>query len=274
MPKPKPVYEFIRYDIRPPSGLTDVESDYITKCVNSLESHSNVAEVLCAFELPSSQRCKRSTGKHCHLGIRFKKGVRTDKVPIFKVGRVSLTKHSVKVCTAELFTVGEYWKMGYIQKDGQHFGKSKDYHPWWLEHQRCIKSKVVRQPDMTCGSILNDVINWWYQEHKFIRKKHIELLGVKNALGCVEVPTLTIAHVYANYIIVVHPNVRLSNRIARRLWLAQTTWSDYETLVAMATDTKTLEVDTPGRVYSTGFEEVPRKYNAMEKIYPIEDGEY
>ena len=274
--KVKPVYELIRYDIRPPSGLTDVESDYIIKCANRLESHANVKEVCYCFELPSSQRLKRSTGKHCHFGIRFEKGVRTDKVPIFRVGKLSATKHAVKVCTSEYFTVGEYWKMGYIQKDGQSHGKCKNYHPYWVEHERCIKSKIVRQPDLTCGSILNDVINWWYQEHENIKKKHTELLGTTNAVGIVQTPVLDIRHVYANYVIRVHPNVRLSNRIARRLWLAQTTWTDYQTLVDMATDTKTLEVPTSGGVYDTKFDEVPREYNSMEKIYPISDveGEY
>ena len=96
------------------------------------------------------------------------------------------------------------------------------------------KSKIVRQPDLTCGSILNDVINWWYQEHENIKKKHKELLGTTNAIGVLVTPALDIRHVYANYIIRVHPNVRLSNSIARRLWLAQTTWTDYETLVKMA----------------------------------------
>ena len=248
MTKSKPHYEFIRYDIRPPLGLTDVESDYITKCTHSLENHPNVQEVQCCFELPSSMRLKRSTGKHAHLGIRFKKGVRTDKVPIIKINRLTITSKSVKLVTAEKFTVGEYWKMGYIQKDGQSFGKCRNYHKHWVEHERCLKSTIVRQPDMTCGSILNDVVNWWYQEHENIKKKHTELKGRKNALGIVETPILDIRHVYANYIIRVHPNNRMSNRISRRLWLAQTMWSDYDALVKMATDnasiSKILGIDT------------------------------
>jgi len=273
MPKIKPVYEFIRYDIRPPSGLTDVESDYIVNCVNLLENHSNVQEVQACFELPSSQRIKRSTGRHCHIGIRFKKPIRTDKVPVFRIGKLSTTKQSVKMCTAELFTVGEFWKMGYIEKDGEAFGKSKSYHKWWLEHERALKCEVYRQPDMTCGSIVNDVINWWYQNHIIIKKKHKELLGVKNALGIVAVEPLDIRHVYAHYIISVHPNVRLSKRIARRLWLAQTRWSDYQTLVKMVGDTTMLERDSPGGLYDTRFVEEVREYHPMDKVYPIEMGE-
>lgn len=98
-------------------------------------------------------------------------------------------------------------------------------------------------------------------------------MGKKNGLyGTVTVP-LDIRHVYANYVITFHPNVRMNNKIARRLWLAQCTWTDYETLVKMATDTDMLEKPTPEGLYPTGFEVYDRKYNPMEKIYPI-DGEY
>lgn len=272
MPKTKPNYEFIRYDIRPSSGLTDVESDYIIKCVNDLENHPNVQEVQACFELPSAQSRKRSSGKHCHLGIRFKKAIRTDKVPIFKISRLITSKQSVKTCTSELYTVGEYWKMGYIEKDGQHFGRCKAYHQWWLEHERAIKCKVRRAPDMTCGTIVNDVVNWWYQSHVLIKKKHDELTAKPTTFGVQKIP-VDIRHVYAHYVITFHPNVRMNNRISRRLWLAQTTWSDYETLVRMATDTDMLENPTPNGVYESAFEVCDRKYNPMDKIYPI-DGEY
>lgn len=271
-PKSKPTYEFIRYDIRPPSGLTDVESDYLVKCVDRLQSHKLVKGIRFAFELPGSQRIKRSTGKHCHLGIWFGKPIRTDKVPI-NLKQFHWPKHAIKVTTSERFTVGEYWKAGYIEKDGQSIGNLRPMLKFWLEHERALKSTIIRCPDMTCGSFINDVVNWWYQNHVLIKAKHSEILSKKNALGVTETPVLDIRHVYANYIITLHPNVRLGARKARRLWLAQTTWSDYREIVRLITDVVMREIEAFEPYQLPDLKLVDQPYHAMDKVYPI-DGEY
>lgn len=273
MPLVKPKYEFIRYDIRPPSGLTDVESDYLVKCVDQLQTHKNVTGVRFAFELPGAAYPKRSTGKHGHLGIWRKGGFRTDKIPIINMAKYAKSrgwpKHAIKVVTSELFTPGEYWKCGYIEKDGQSIGNIRPMLEFWHDHERALKSTVVRPPDMTCGSIVGDVVNWWYQNHEYIKRTHAKLVGETNALGIRASEPVDIRHVYAHYMISNHPNLRINCRKARRLWLAQTNWSDYETIVKMITDTELLEQDTPGGVFDTRFEYTPRKYHPMDAIYPI-----
>lgn len=270
----KPTYEFIRYDIRPSSGLTDVESDYLVSCVDKLQTHSAVKGVRFAFELPGAAYPKRATGKHAHLGIWCKGGVRTDKVPVINMAAYAKSrgwhKHAIKVVTAEKFTVGEYWKCGYIEKDGQSIGNIKPMVQFWYDHERAIKSTVYRPVDMTCGSVLGDVVNWWYQNSQCIIDKHRELMGKPNALGVIECEPVDIRHVYAHYVITNHPNIRTESRIARRLWLAQTRWSDYRTLVEMITDGEMKEVPDPYGHYPTKFGVEPRKYHAMMKVYPVE----
>ena len=271
----KPTYEFIRFDIRPSSGLTDVESDYLVKCVDRLQGHKNVKGVRFAFELPGAAYPKRSTGKHGHLGLWFERGVRTDKIPIINIPKYAKqrgwAKQAVKVVTAEKFTVGEYWKCGYIEKDGQSIGNIRPMIKFWNDHERALKSTVYRPPDMTCGSIVSDVVNWWYQNHAMIKLKHMELVGKKNPLGVMEAPPVDIRYVYANYIISLHPNVRLDCKKARRLWLAQVMWSDYENLVGMISDKETLEVESSGSMYNTEYKDFQRKYHPMEKVYPIHE---
>jgi len=170
----KPTYQFIRYDIRPSSGLTNDESDYISNAIVKLQNHANVQEVCLAFELPGSQLNPRGTGSHAHIGIRFKSAVRTDKVPVFKVAAYAKERkwshHAVKVVTSELWSDSQFWKMGYIQKDGEYTGHCRDYSMFWYDHSRIMRQQKVRTNAITCNTMEDEVINWWLGNYtKIIR---------------------------------------------------------------------------------------------------------
>lgn len=172
--KCKPKYQFIRYDIRPTSGLTNDESDYLASAVVKLQDHDNIAEVCLAFELPSSQLDPRGTGSHAHLGIRFKRPVRTDKVPILRMSAYAKERkwssHAIKIVTSELWSDSQFWKMGYIQKDGETIGKCRDYSLFWYDHTRIMRQQKVRTNAITCNTLEDEVINWWLGNyHKIIR---------------------------------------------------------------------------------------------------------
>jgi len=189
--KIKPTYQFIRYDIRPSSGLTNDESDYLDACVSKLQAHPNVAEVAIAFELPAGQQDPRGTGKHAHIGIRFHRPVRTDKVPILKVSAYAKecgwSFHAVKVVTSELWSNSQYWKMGYIQKDGEAHGKVRDYSMFWYDHERVMRQQKVRVNSIICNTLEDEVINWWLGNYDKIRKDLKKIRPCKDRISFIDV---------------------------------------------------------------------------------------
>lgn len=223
--KAKPTYQFIRYDIRPSSGLTNDESEYLTNCALKLENHDNVAEVCIAFELPASQSEPRGTGLHCHFGIHFKTAVRTDKVPILKLASYAKMQkwscHAVKIVTSELWTPTQYWKMGYIQKDGEAIGKCKDYSLHWFDHVRIMRQQKVRTTAITCNVLEDEIVNWWLgMYHRIIPD-----------LKKINVERITGMHVLAHMICTSRCAFKLTRNMKHRMFYMTATLQDYHEVV-------------------------------------------
>lgn len=217
--KSKPTYQFIRYDVRPSAGLTNDESDYLANCVAKLQNLEFVSEICLAFELPSSQDVPRGTGLHAHLGIVFKRARRTDKVPILDMAKYRKEKgwshHAVKTVKAELWRPSEYWKMGYVQKDGEWDGHCRDYSMSWYDHTRVMRQQKVRTTAITCSVFADEVVNWWLGNYtKIIR-------DLKKINPCRT--TINYIHVLAHMICTTKCDLKMTRVINHRAFYATAT---------------------------------------------------
>lgn len=274
----KPKYESIRYDIRPSSGLTDVESNYLNSCVNKLENHPNCAEVGIAYEMSTAYNKPRSTSKHAHIFTRWKQAIRIDKMPILKMPKYSKergwSKSAVMIVATEKWSPAHFWKAGYIQKEGAAVGNMKNYVEFWLEHDRLMRAKKVRIPQLNAKTDADELVNFWYSSHELIKKNHIEHLGVKNDLGVTITPPIDIRHVWAQYLIIYHVNCTDQRKRSDRLWLLTVTWQDYTALIKMCTSTQFVEVIRASAYDDYDkFEIRDRQYAPMEKVFPILEGD-
>ena len=276
--KSKPTYESIRYDIRPSSGLTDVESDYLNSCVNKLENHPNCAEVGIAYELSTAHNKSRSTSKHAHIFTRWKTAIRSDKMPILQMPKYikerQWSNKAVMTVVTEKWSPSHFWKAGYVQKEGAAQGNMKNYVDFWLEHERLMQAKKVRVPLLTSKTDADELINFWYSSHLLIKKNHVEHYGIKDHMGVTHTVPLDIRHVWAQYLIIYHVNCTDERRRCDRLWMLTASWRDYKTLVEMCTSKKFVETERGASDYrfEDKFEYEDRIYNSMDEIFPISEG--
>jgi hypothetical protein len=272
----KPIYESIRYDIRPSSGLTDVESDYLNSCVSKLQNHPNCAEVGIAFEMSTAHPNPRSTTKHAHIFTRWKTGIRSDKMPILQMAKYikqrQWSNKAVMTVTTANWTPAHYWKAGYIQKEGASVGNMRNYVEFWNEHERLMKAKKVRVPLLSSKTDADELVNFWYASHTLIRTNHTKHMGITDNMGMTHTPPLDIRHVWAQYLITYHCNCTDERRRAERLWLLTATWRDYQTLVDKCTATTIVEQAQGNDRFDDKFESVPRVYSTMDEIFPISEG--
>ena len=206
----KPTYESIRYDIRPSSGLTDVESDYLNRCVSKLENHPNCAEVGIAFEMSTANPNPRSTTKHAHIFTRWKTPIRSDKMPILQMAKYIKQREwgpkAVHTVATDKWSPAHYWKAGYIQKEGAPVGNMRNYVEFWNEHERLMKAKKVRVPCLSSKTDADELVNFWYASHTLIKSNHKKYMGVKDAMNVIRTPPLDIRHVWAQFLITYHCN--------------------------------------------------------------------
>lgn len=272
--KVKPTYESIRYDIRPSSGLTDVESDYLNSCINKLENHPNCAEVGIAYEMSTAYYKSRNTSKHAHIFTRWKTPIRSDKMPILKmpeyIKQRKWSNKAVMTVVTEQWSPAHYWKAGYIQKEGAAVGNMKNYIEFWLEHERLMTAKKVRQPQMTAKTDVDEIVNFWYSSHELIRRNQVEQLGKKDHMGITHSPPVDIRHVWAQYLITYRVNCTDERNRDKRLRMLVATWRDYEWLIEQCTCKKYIETESGQDAYHRRFDYEDMEYPSMDEVFPIE----